>query len=162
MSEPRLREPRERVSPRARLMWGLAAAIEGLVLLAALVVVGPMTGWIGIPWWGVVLGAVAVAGYVVVVPLWRYSVHRWEVTDSAVYTQTGWWARERRIAPMSRIQTVDHAEGAISRLFGLATVTVTTASAAGALEIAGLERDRALALVDELTLKADTIPGDAT
>ena len=69
-------------------------------------------------------------------------VHRWEVTDTAVYTQTGWWRRERRIAPMSRIQTVDYVEGAISRLFGLATVTVTTASAAGALEIAGLDRDR--------------------
>ena len=67
-------------------------------------------------------------------------MHRWEVTDTAVYTQTGWWSRERRIAPMSRIQTVDHAEGAIARLFGLATVTVTTASAAGALEIAGLDQ----------------------
>jgi uncharacterized protein len=96
------------------------------------------------------------------VPQWRYRVHRWEVTGTAVYTQTGWWARERRIAPMSRIQTVDHAEGAIARLFGLATVTVTTASAAGALEIAGLERDRALALVDELTLMAESGPGDAT
>ena len=83
------------------------------------------------------------SAYVAVVPQWRYRVHRWEVTDTAVYTQTGWWARERRIAPMSRIQTVDHVEGAIARLFGLATVTVTTASAAGALEIAGLDRDRA-------------------
>ena len=67
-------------------------------------------------------------GYVVLVPQWRYLVHRWEVTETAVYTQTGWWARERRIAPMSRVQTVDHREGAIARLFGLATVRVTTAS----------------------------------
>src|SRR4051795_12160635 len=152
MSEPRLREPGHRVSPRARLMWGVTAALEGAVLLAALTVVGPVTDWLAIPWWVIaVVGVVAVA-YVVVVPQWRYAVHRWEVTGSAVYTQTGWWARERRIAPMSRIQTVDHAEGASPRLFGLATVTVTTASAAGALEIAGLDRDRALALVDELTL----------
>ena len=101
--------------------------------------------------------------YVVVVPQWRYLVHRWEVTDTAVYTQTGWWARERRIAPMSRIQTVDHAEGAIARLFGLATVTVTTASAAGALEIDGLDKRGAPGvLVDELTLKADAVEGDAT
>ena len=63
---------------------------------------------------------------------------------------------------MSRIQTVDHAEGALARLFGLATVTVTTASAAGALEIVGLERDRALALVEQLAVQADTVPGDAT
>jgi membrane protein YdbS with pleckstrin-like domain len=160
--EPRLREPRERVSPRARLMWALTAAVEGALLLAALVVAGPVTDWLGLGWVAVALVAAAVAAYVVVVPRWRYAVHRWEVTDTAVYTQTGWWARERRIAPMSRIQTVDHVEGAISRLFGLSTVTVTTASAAGALEIAGLDRDRALRLVDELTIKADTVPGDAT
>jgi membrane protein YdbS with pleckstrin-like domain len=106
--------------------------------------------------------ALALAAYVAVVPRWRYRVHRWEVTDTAVYTQTGWWSRERRIAPMSRIQTVDHVEGAISRLFGLATVTVTTASAAGALAISGLDKDVARRLVDELTVKADAVEGDAT
>ena len=159
---PQLREPRERVSPRARLMWATSAAIEGVVLLVALVVAGPVTDWLPLPWWLIGLTGVAVVAYVAAVPQWRYAVHRWEVTTSAVYTQTGWWTRERRIAPMSRIQTVDHAEGAIARLFGLAAVTVTTASAAGALQISGLERGRALALVDELTLMADTVPGDAT
>jgi membrane protein YdbS with pleckstrin-like domain len=143
-------------------MWTVTAGLEGAALLAALVVVGPATDWLPIPWWAVALATLAIVAYVVVVPRWRFAVHRWEVTDTAVYTQTGWWARERRIAPMSRIQTVDHAEGAVSRLFRLSTVTVTTASAAGALEIAGLDRLRALALVDELTIKADTVPGDAT
>jgi uncharacterized protein len=157
-----LREPRERVSPRARLMWALTAGVEGLVLVLALAVVGPLTDWLPLRWWLVGIVALLAAAYVLIVPAWRYAVHRWEVTDTAVYTQTGWWARERRIAPMSRIQTVDHVEGAIARLFGLSTVTVTTASAAGALEIAGLERARALALVDELTLMADSVPGDAT
>lgn len=143
-------------------MWAVTAALEGLVLVVALAVAGPVTDWLPLPWWLVGVVALLVVVYVVVVPSWRYAVHRWEVTDTAVYTQTGWWARERRIAPMSRIQTVDHVEGAIARLFGLSTVTVTTASAAGALEIAGLERSRALALVDELTLMADSVPGDAT
>ena len=68
------------------------------------------------------IGALLLA-YVVLVPQWRYLVHRWEVTDAAVYTQTGWWARERRIAPMSRVQTVDHREGAIARLFLVASPT---------------------------------------
>ncbi len=143
-------------------MWALTAAIEGLVVVAAVVVAGPVTDWLPLAWWVVALVVLVVAAYVAVVPRWRYAVHRWEITDTAVYTQTGWWARERRIAPMSRIQTVDHAEGAIARLFGLSTVTVTTASAAGALEIEGLDRARALVLVDELTLMADSVPGDAT
>jgi membrane protein YdbS with pleckstrin-like domain len=162
MSEPGLREPSQRVSPRARLMWLLETVVQSLVVLLLLVLAGPVWGWVDLRWWVFLLAGVALAAYVVVVPQWRYLVHRWEVTETAVYTQTGWWARERRIAPMSRIQTVDYAEGAVARLLGLASVTVTTASAAGALEISGLDRDRARRLVDELTVKADTVPGDAT
>lgn len=162
MSGPGLREPSQRVSPRARLMWLLGATVQSAVILVAAVLVGPVWNWVPLTWWELVIAGLVLAAYVAVVPQWRYLVHRWEVTETAVYTQTGWWARERRIAPMSRIQTVDYAEGAVARLFGLASVTVTTASAAGALEIAGLERTRARRLVDELTLKADAAPGDAT
>ena len=162
MSSPAaLREPAERVSPRARWLWAAGAAMQAVVVVVALAVV-EMVSPLDLPWWVWVLLGVALASYVAVVPQWRYLVHRWEVTDTAVYTQTGWWARERRIAPMSRIQTVDHAEGAVARLLGLATVTVTTASAAGALEIAGLDADRARTVVDELTLRADAVEGDAT
>jgi uncharacterized protein len=157
-----LREPRERVSPRARSMWLVGCLLEGLVTVAILV--GTALAWESLParWWLVGGAGVLTVGYAVVVPRWRYLVHRWEVSASAVYTQTGWWARERRIAPMSRIQTVDYAEGALSRLFGLATVTVTTASAAGALRIEGLDKRLAQRLVDELTVQADAVEGDAT
>ena len=157
-----LREPSQRVSPRARLMWISTAVVESVVVLAALIVLtGPVDAF-DLPWWVWVVLVAADLAYLAVVPQWRYLVHRWEVTDTAVYTQTGWWTRERRIAPMSRIQTVDHVEGAVSRLFGLATVTVTTASAAGALEIAGLDKAVARRLVDDLTVKADAVEGDAT
>lgn len=161
-SAPRLREPSQRVSPRARLMW-VAEALLGAVVLAVvpMVLLGPVDVW-SAPVWLWLLYLAGLAAYVVVVPQWRYLTHRWEVTDTAVYTQTGWWARERRIAPMSRIQTVDHREGALSRLFGLATVTVTTASAAGALAIPGLDKQVARRLVDDLTVKADAVEGDAT
>jgi membrane protein YdbS with pleckstrin-like domain len=162
VDQPTLREPRERVSPKARLMWQLSNLLEGLVTVTVLAVAAGLWDAVDLTWWMVALGLLAVTAYAAVVPQWRYLVHRWEVTDTAVYTQTGWWARERRIAPMSRIQTVDYAETAVARLFGLATVTVTTASAAGALQIAGLARHRAQQLVDELTIKADAVEGDAT
>ncbi len=143
-------------------MWQLSNLVEGVVTVAVLGVVAAVWDAVDLEPWMVVLALVGVAVYVGVVPQWRYLVHRWEVTGTAVYTQTGWWARERRIAPMSRIQTVDYAESAVSRLFSLATVTVTTASAAGALQIAGLDREVARTLVDDLTLKADAVEGDAT
>ncbi|WP_435770792.1 PH domain-containing protein [Nocardioides sp. SYSU DS0651] len=157
-----LRDPAHRVSPRARGMWHVELGIEAAV--AAVALGGAALAFVpgSLRWWllgAVVTGCVAVA---VIVPQWRYAVHRWEVSTTAVYTQRGWWARERRIAPMSRVQTVDLAQGVLARAFGLATVTVTTASAAGPLRIDGLDRDVALRLVDDLTLKADLVEGDAT
>jgi uncharacterized protein len=158
----RLRAPSERVSPRARLMWITTDTLRGLAIVVVLYLATGPWHWFDLPGWVLWAIAALLLAYAVLVPQWRYLVHRWEVTDTAVYTQTGWWTRERRIAPMSRIQTVDHVEGAIARLFRLATVTVTTASAAGALEISGLDRDVARRLVDELTVKADAVEGDAT
>jgi membrane protein YdbS with pleckstrin-like domain len=170
MSEPpadqpatlRLRSPSERVSQKARLMWTCTDLLRFIPVAAVLVLGGGPWNWFTVPVWLWIVFVVVVVAYAGVVPEWRYLVHRWEVTDTAVYTQTGWWARERRIAPMSRVQTVDHREGAISRLFGLATVRVTTASSAGALTIEGLDQHRALEIVEELTRMADSVPGDAT
>lgn len=143
-------------------MWQVETGLEA----AAVAVAASISALIWTPgalqWLLPLLAVVACATVAVVVPVWRYRVHRWEVSATAVYTQRGWWARERRIAPMSRVQTVDFAQGVLSRLFGLATVTVTTASAAGPLQIDGLDRDVALTLVDELTRKADLVEGDAT
>lgn len=161
-AQAQLREPSRRVSPRARTMWLVEATAESVVTFAVLLFVAYVWAPFAIRWWMPALLGAVMATYVVVVPAWKYAVHRWEVTETAVYTQTGWWARERRIAPMSRIQTVDYAEGALERLFGLASVTVTTASAAGALRIGGLDRDLARRMAAELTVKADTEPGDAT
>lgn len=143
-------------------MWHVEIGVEALITAGVLVAAAVM--FVSDPWrWALsILAVVVCAAIAVVVPQWRYLVHRWEVSATAVYTQRGWWARERRIAPMSRVQTVDYAQGVLSRLFGLATVTVTTASAAGPLRIDGLERDVALQLVEELTRRADVDKGDAT
>lgn len=159
---PDLREPSERVSPRARLMWTVEAVANSVFILGVYVVVA--LAWDAVPfrWWLVAGLAVLALAYVLLMPRWRYAVHRWEVTETAVYTQAGWWSVDRRIAPMSRIQTVDYAEGAFSRMFGLASVTVTTASAAGALEIAALDKTLARELVERLARRADAVPGDAT
>jgi membrane protein YdbS with pleckstrin-like domain len=157
-----LREPAGRVSPRAPLVWAAGALVRGALLAAALVVVSVVGEAFVMPSWGWVLYAVLAAGYAVAMPAYRYHVHRWESTDTAVYTQRGWLSRERRIAPMSRVQTVDLEQGPVSRLLGLAQVTVTTASAAGPLRIEGLDRGVAERLVEELTRRTEAEPGDAT
>jgi membrane protein YdbS with pleckstrin-like domain len=151
------------VSSRAIPWWTTQAAL----LVAALVVpllVGLVVWADARPW---LAGAtVVVAGlglaYVLVMPRWRFRVHRWEATDDAVYTSAGWINQEWRVAPMSRIQTVDLERGPLQQLFRLATVTVTTASAAGALQLAGLDHDLAVDLVAQLTETTQATPGDAT
>jgi membrane protein YdbS with pleckstrin-like domain len=111
---------------------------------------------------GLVSTVVLAAAHVTVMPPWRFRVHRWEATDHAVYTQSGWFNQERRIAPVSRIQTVDSERGPFEQVFGLVNVTVTTASAAGPLKIHGLDRETAERLVEELTTRTPAGEGDAT
>ena len=70
--------------------------------------------------------------------------------------------REWRIAPISRVQTVDTQRGPLQQLLGLADVTVTTASARGAVRIRGLAADDAAELARVLTETTHATPGDAT
>jgi membrane protein YdbS with pleckstrin-like domain len=117
-------------------------------------------GWVHALAAGVTVLGVSV--FVIVVPLWRYRVHRWDVDAKAVYTRSGWLVQERRIAPISRVQTVDTERGPVDRLFGLANVTVTTASSAGAVRIAALDSDVADRVVAQLTDIAAIGAEDAT
>ncbi|MBB6119868.1 PH domain-containing protein [Nocardiopsis algeriensis] len=159
----RLRPPRNRVNGKAVLWWTANALLVVLPLTAALVV--PALFWEeGRPWLLLAAAAIGLPGLAVtvVMPQWRYRVHRWEITDDAVYTSSGWLWQEWRVAPMSRIQTVDTKRGPVQRLFGLASVTVTTASAAGPIEIAGLDSALADATVERLTETTQATAGDAT
>jgi membrane protein YdbS with pleckstrin-like domain len=79
-----------------------------------------------------------------------------------VYTQSGWFDQERRIAPIARVQTVDIERGPVEQVFGLANVTVTTASARGPLKIHALDRGTAEHIVAWLTERAQAAGGDAT
>ncbi|HEY4026676.1 MAG TPA: PH domain-containing protein [Candidatus Dormibacteraeota bacterium] len=160
----RLRPPRHRVSPRAIWYWTVRALWPWLAV-AAVQVLWVLQGDDGqLRWHAVVLVATVVAAaiHLTVMPRWRFHVHRWEATPHAVYTQAGWFDQERRIAPVSRIQTVDTHRGPLEQLFRLSAVTVTTASAAGPLKISGLDRDDAQRLVDELAATAEAMRGDAT
>lgn len=161
MIEPvRLRPPSNELHRRSRAWWRTQI---GLLVVPVVLAVGAL----GVLAWSpalAVAAVLAVAGAVAVValPAWWFRVHRWEVTDTAVYTRSGYVWQEWRIAPMSRIQTVDTVRGPLQQLFGLSTVTVTTASAKGAVEIKGLGAELAANLAEDLTRTAQAAPGDAT
>ncbi|MEV6876964.1 PH domain-containing protein [Amycolatopsis sp. NPDC051128] len=159
----RLRSPANRVSRRAIGYWTATAAIFWILLIGLQTVIvvtsDDVPSFLRVT---LVLSCVVGPLHLVVMPQWRYRVHRWEVTDEAVYTQAGWLKQQWRIAPVSRIQTVDIERDPFEQLFGLAKITVTTASAAGPLRIAGLTHDHAMALADELTKTTQAVRGDAT
>ncbi len=160
---PTLPSPANRVSPRAVRYW-LVRAAAGWCLVLAVQVVALAFDWplppAKVP---VLVGTVVVAAvHVAVMPVWRYRVHRWELTDTAFATRTGWWTQEWRIAPLNRVQTVDSSRGPLARLFRLTELTVTTASAAGPLKVEGLDSAVAATLTAGVTKAAEATRGDAT
>ena len=163
MSVVELREPAHLVSRRARFYWTVRAlpawlavgALETVVLLASdarAAVVVPI----------VAVSAVLALAHLVVMPQWRFRVHRWEITETAAYTQSGWFTQERRIAPLARVQTVDTRRGPLEQLFGLSNVTITTASAKGPIKIHALDGPVAEHVVQWLTERAQVSAGDGT
>ncbi|MFB7449545.1 MULTISPECIES: PH domain-containing protein [unclassified Streptomyces] len=159
----RLRPPRNAVDQRAVTWWRTRLLVTTAVPVAVLAVLGALIGPAR-SWLLLAAGAVAVLGLgcTAFLPAWWFRVHRWEVTDEAVYVRTGALWQEWRIAPMSRIQTVDTVRGPLEQTFRLATVTVTTASSKGAIRIEGLDHELAAELAERLTLITRATPGDAT
>lgn len=161
--ETQLRPPRLRVHRRAIPWWTVRVLSSWGLLLALLI--APALIWPSARVWllaPIALVTLVLLVKVVVEPRLRYAVHRWEITDTAAYVRSGWLVREWRVAPSSRIQTVDAVRGPLEQLFGLATLTVTTASAAGAVTIRGLDAETAQDAATRLAEIARVSRGDAT
>ncbi|PZF84450.1 PH domain-containing protein [Jiangella anatolica] len=158
-----LRPPEHRVERRAIGLWTLQSVI-GFGILAGLLTAAYLIFDGARSWLGPILLVVAIWGVVVtaVMPVWRYAVHRWEVTEDAVYTVSGWIVREWRVAPISRIQTVDTTRGPLEQTLRLATLEVTTASSRGPIKVAGIDATVAARVAAELAKITQRTPGDAT
>ncbi|KOX10213.1 PH domain-containing protein [Nocardiopsis sp. NRRL B-16309] len=167
-----LRPPLRRVSPKAVGVWTLRmlmGSLFNLVLLSAAAWAVSSLGWGWVPDWvrehawkaPLVYGVYALL-QIAIVPSWRYRVHRWEVSDDVIYTREGWVSRTWQLVPMNRLQTVDHTQGWLERLFGVATLKVQTASFAGSSSIEGLDEEEARALSERLAVRAGALQGDAT
>jgi len=159
---PGLRVPGNRVSRRAISYWTARAAFGSAVVVLAEIIFAA-AGNFSMAWLiALVVTVVVLAAHALIMPRWRYSVHRWEVTDQALYTRSGWFSVHWRIAPINRIQTIDSHRSLGERIFGIANVTATTASAAGPVRIHGLDKELADLLLDQLAVATGQTPGDAT
>jgi len=156
------------VDPAAQWLWAAEGLLVTLVAVAVVVVLGIVLpddapGWVDVLI--TVLRALLVPlalVAVVIEPLWRYRVHRWEVTEDAVYTLEGWLTRTWRIVPITRIQTVDTTRGPLQQLLGLTSIRVRTASHAGSTSIEQLRAPLAAAVAHDLGLRANQVRDEAT
>ena len=164
-----LRAPAHRVSPAARWLWAIQGTVLTVVVTAVVLGLTLAVPDDDVPHWFEVTLAVArvllvplAVVAVVVEPLWRFRVHRWEVTADAVYTLEGWLTRTWRIVPISKIQTVDTSRGPLQQLLGLTSISVRTASHAGSTSIEQLPAPLAAAVAHDLGLRANASRDEAT
>ncbi|WP_432536636.1 PH domain-containing protein [Kineococcus arenarius] len=154
-----LRPPRQSVSPRAVAWWRTRSAISFAVCIGAALLLGVPVDARWPEWTAAVLAVVGVL-WTLLAPPARARRHRWEVTDDAVYTADGWFWQSARVAPLSRVQSVDSLSSPLQRAFRLTGVTVTTASAMGSLKVVGLEQEEARRLVDLLVRRSSAVEVD--
>ncbi|MFF4159542.1 PH domain-containing protein [Streptomyces sp. NPDC001678] len=145
------------MDPRARRWWTARAllTVSGPAVLTAAALFAlcflffpAAAPWL-VPLVAVVLVAPAVA-YALVMPARRCRTHGWELGETALYAVSGWFGRRRRIVPLSRVESVALRRGPLLRRYGLAVVTVTTGSAAGAVRITGVSDTEARRLTARL------------
>ncbi|SDF68179.1 hypothetical protein SAMN05660662_3055 [Blastococcus aurantiacus] len=155
--------------PRTAIGLWVTESLIGVVITA--LVVGALLIWVPadlggpVPFlrWAVPVVAVLDALIAVFVRPWlKHRVYRWEVTQDAVYTRTGWLSQTWTLVPVSRIQTVDVTRGFLQQLFGLATVAVFTASSQGTVRIWHLEHGVAQRVADDLAARAERTRDQAT
>lgn len=148
------RETWQRLSPNYLRLKHRMVLISTFIVLA--LAVTPLAIWT--PWWAAAAAGVAIVAWGV----WRFVrarrvVARWGYAERGddLHITSGLWWRSLNIVPYGRMQAVNITSGPIERSFGLATVSLVTASDSSNATIPGLEAGAAAELRDRLTERAE-------
>ncbi|MFI9818563.1 PH domain-containing protein [Saccharothrix variisporea] len=134
-------------------MTGWERVHPRLVLVGALWPVGPVVGVVLFDGWSlpavITLSSLIVTGSVVAgVYTLRWATTRYRITATAFEVRSGLLFRRARSAALDRVRGVDVSAQPLHRVFGLATVVVSTAE--GGVRLDGVTRARAERLRDRL------------
>jgi hypothetical protein len=147
----------QQLDPRAIKLWQTEGLLRAL-FFGALVVVG-LGGPALFSSRGPLLLVLAIAlaalhGILstLVIPKLRYRYFRYAIRQHELELQRGVWVIKRTLVPLVRVQHVDTRQGPLGRMFGLSSVTVSTA--ASTHEIPALGDDVAGALRDHISALA--------
>lgn len=136
--------PQNKLDPRIQNVWRCNDAFWIIILTAIcaavckMVTLEPQARAIGEAGFTLVLvlGVIALVIWLFVLPPIRFIRWRYEITPEYLDIARGIIWRKRVVIPFIRVQNTDTRQGPLLRLFGLASVTVSTA--AGEHEIPGL------------------------
>lgn len=141
----------QRLSPRYRALRRLTTVLAAPILLSVpAVLIGVLTGlwWLSAVLWGIALVVVVVR-----LALVERNYRSWGYVEREqdLYITHGVLFRSLVAVPYGRMQLVEVASGPLERAFGLASVTLKTASAETNATIPGLTPAEAARLRDRLT-----------
>jgi membrane protein YdbS with pleckstrin-like domain len=140
------------LSPIARRVWRLAAAVFWLVVLIAGVLVAVFAD--GAAPWTWIAPLVLGLAWVVGVPELRWRRWRWDLTDEGIDIRNGAVTVKQTLIPWVRVQHVETQRGVFEQAFGLATVIVH--NAAGSHTIPLLALSDAEELRERIAARAQT------
>jgi len=150
-------EPRERIDPRARIVWAITGTIWAIVfiLLASAFAVwvlnsSDLPSWVA--WVAIILAIAYIPWGVILAPWLRLKFWRYEIREKEIEIQHGIFIIKRHLIPMVRVQHVDTEHGPIMRYFGLATLYISTA--ATRFPIPALPKEKAEELRGEISALA--------
>ena len=141
----------KRLSPNYRTLRRLAT----LIFVPVIFVIPAILVWVltGLWWISVIILALAATILVIRLALVERTWRSWGYVEREddLYITHGVLFRTLVAVPYGRMQLVEVASGPLERAFGLATVTMKTASAETNASIPGLAPDEAARLRDRLT-----------
>ncbi|PLS15892.1 hypothetical protein CVD28_20565 [Bacillus sp. M6-12] len=125
-------ELKNRISNRALKVWritGLLSSLFGWIITIAVAVLTYIFDW---PDWIlagiVIISVIDTYLFIFLIPSVRWKRWRYEVRESEIEIQSGFFVIKRTLVPMTRVQHVDTKQGPILRRYGLATVEISTAA----------------------------------
>jgi membrane protein YdbS with pleckstrin-like domain len=142
----------QRLSPRYRSMLRLTTFLTAPILFSIpailILVIEPDLWWLSVALWAVA-AVLVVTRLALVERSWR----SWGYVEREddLYITHGVLFRSLVAVPYGRMQLVEVASGPLERAFGVATVTLKTASPATGAAIPGLAPEEAARLRDRLT-----------
>ena len=146
-------EPNERIDPRALKSWFISGFLLGLVLLTipASYIILVSAAW-NLPtlwgWLGIAVVAIFTIWSAIIAPRFRIRFWRYEIRKNEIDIQHGIFIVRRTLIPMVRVQHVDTEHGPVMRLFGLATLRISTAATYH--YIPALSKEKASELMGEI------------